>query len=327
MRSWLHTMATKRASWLAVGIILTLAAAETYGTTGCTPPPCAADGTCRPNRREWGWYHTHWRPWPGEKVAPTPTAAGTDAEEAEDELGGLVLPDPAKEGATSAEKAGDEAVESDEAPIGPIPGPGADDAGPLGPGEGAPAIDPFGYDQQPSDPTAQLSLPAAAGVAMTPPNPNHRNDPPPMPSFVQPLPAVAPEGSIVQPAMNVEPAVAPNLQGDDAPPALPPSLLGAAGGRGFAPTATAAPIGRPPAPLRVSQVIKPLPPVSDEPITLGQPRSLRPATADVRQVSWQTPGGIALVNPAGAVEVEPGADGAQQAIYYEVSDEEPVIAQ
>lgn len=36
--------------------------------------PCAdsADGVCVPNRRNFGFYRTRWRPWPGEESAPQP---------------------------------------------------------------------------------------------------------------------------------------------------------------------------------------------------------------------------------------------------------------
>ena len=37
-----------------------------------TPPPCAADGTCYPNKGSFGWYQCRWRKWPGEELQPTP---------------------------------------------------------------------------------------------------------------------------------------------------------------------------------------------------------------------------------------------------------------
>jgi hypothetical protein len=45
-----------------------------------TPPPCAADGTCYPNRGEWGWYPARWRTWPGDQLEPTPSKSPTEAE-------------------------------------------------------------------------------------------------------------------------------------------------------------------------------------------------------------------------------------------------------
>jgi hypothetical protein len=39
-----------------------------------TPPPCAADGTCYPNRGEWGYYPSRWRMWPGDFLEPEPSA-------------------------------------------------------------------------------------------------------------------------------------------------------------------------------------------------------------------------------------------------------------
>src|SRR5262245_24011561 len=48
-----------------------------------TPPPCCADGICRPNAAEWGWYRTQWRRWPTEELAPTPaTSPGKAGKEA-----------------------------------------------------------------------------------------------------------------------------------------------------------------------------------------------------------------------------------------------------
>lgn len=347
MRSWRHTPTAAHALLLAVAAALAVDAADAFATTGSTPPPCAADGTCRPNRREWGWYHTHWRPWPGEQVGLMPDPAAAVEGEEEGGLPGLVLPDPAKE-----DQAGAERTEPRPGPPAPDgagpPGPAEEgDVGPAGEAPGVPPgveppagdlppIDPFGYHGEPQDPTARLTLPAANGVALRPPSAAlHGDDPPPMPSFVQPLPTVLPAESAVQPALsveparnvepavNVQPAPAPNMQGEDAPPALPASLLNAARGHGSPASIAGTAASRPLAPQQTARTVAPLPPVE-----LGQPTSLRPAApSQIQPVSWQTPGGIALVNPAGAVTVEPGADGAQQAIYYEVSDEPAVIAQ
>ena len=38
-----------------------------------SPPPCAADGTCYPNKEVWGYYPGRWRTWPGVSGLPTPS--------------------------------------------------------------------------------------------------------------------------------------------------------------------------------------------------------------------------------------------------------------
>ena len=40
-----------------------------------SPPPCCADGVCRPNPTTFGWYPTQWRRWPSEELQPTPAGS------------------------------------------------------------------------------------------------------------------------------------------------------------------------------------------------------------------------------------------------------------
>jgi hypothetical protein len=63
-----------------------LVAAQTPGLIDRpTPPPCAADGTCYPNTKAWGYYPVRWRTWPGSayasdasKLEPTPADLGPE---------------------------------------------------------------------------------------------------------------------------------------------------------------------------------------------------------------------------------------------------------
>ena len=309
-----------------------------------TPPPCGPDGVCVPRPETFGVYQTRWRTFPGDVIVKTPTAA--DEAEAEDEtgLGGPQLPDAEEEGQLGPTRAprgagapGEEPAaegEEDAAAAGlgafpgeaPLPGgfelPGAaqpapggegaetpgggPDAGPQpGPGgePGADPLDPFGS-APPAPPAwlrnAALQNPLPAAVSTLPVLPAVE---PAVAAIVQPpvsyLPAERAE--FIVPA--VPPAAAmdgPNLHGDDAPPRLPPELLGGIGAAPAVPNPT-----------------------------LRQPDSAPAAESvffetieDSRVVaaSDQQPVGIQLVNPAAAI-VDPSAQGPQQAIYFEVSDQ------
>lgn len=62
------------------------------------PPPCAADGVCRPNTVEWGVSKTRWRPWPGDVVAiKRPTLAQEEGDEEDLNLEPFQLPTPEDE--------------------------------------------------------------------------------------------------------------------------------------------------------------------------------------------------------------------------------------
>jgi len=67
---------------------------------GClppTPPPCAADGVCRPNQASFGYSQTRWRPWPGDPQPEQPTLAEDPTTEEEMRLEPLEHPAPEKE--------------------------------------------------------------------------------------------------------------------------------------------------------------------------------------------------------------------------------------
>jgi hypothetical protein len=115
-------------------------------------------------------------------------------------------------------------------------------------------------------------------------------------------------GAVAPAPAEIEMPVAegPNLYGDDAPPVLPPALAaggGVAVGPAVRPAAAAAPV-------------------------IQQPTSVQPVMIDdqviiddrVEPASAQEPLGIQLINPAGAL-VDPNAQGLQQAIYFEASDQ------
>ena len=61
------------------------------------PSPCAVDGTCRANTREWGHYHTRWRLWPGEVLEKPPTPAEGPEIDEETQLDPFERPSAEKE--------------------------------------------------------------------------------------------------------------------------------------------------------------------------------------------------------------------------------------
>ncbi|MEQ8209296.1 MAG: hypothetical protein RH917_05640 [Lacipirellulaceae bacterium] len=171
----------------------------------CTPAPCAADGTCRPKTESWGYWQTHWRPFPGDDAAAAAGQQLVPEPAGEDEgLGGFVRPQPSKE-----DQAGPEEQERDpEVP--------AEDGGlgdPAAPGDGSeplPALDPLGL-QIPNAPDFQAALPPEPPAFLK--------------QLVNPAANVAPSGDSVIDD-NVRPAGyrPPANRSQDAPPSLPPSL-------------------------------------------------------------------------------------------------------
>jgi hypothetical protein len=142
------------------------------------------------------------------------------------------------------------------------------------------------------------------GAAPSPPNWMVEN------ATFTPLPPVN-----VQPAVSQPPAVqdGPNLHGDDAPPTLPPALQGLLGSaRAVRPVTAAAATTNValqlPASVRTSDLIMPAATAAPAPT--------------VMQASAEVPLGIQLINPATAVTPEAGAEGLQQAIYFEASDQD-----
>src|SRR3972149_6584192 len=141
-----------------------------------TPPPCAADGTCYPNRGAWGWYQSRWRRWPGDELAPIPTGAEpTPAERIGPELQPTEIPSPGLEGAaappppptTKKRPAGPEATDGE-----PSASPGPDGGAPATPPSGVPLAPP--YESPPPvplespfpDTTSDLDPPPALPPAM-----------------------------------------------------------------------------------------------------------------------------------------------------------------
>jgi hypothetical protein len=93
-----------RRDWLDMGIaslVLGLSVVIAPDAAGqcrpSTPAPCAADGMCYPKRETWGSYTTHWRPFPGDALGPTPTRAESKALELQKELPPFIVPAPDKE--------------------------------------------------------------------------------------------------------------------------------------------------------------------------------------------------------------------------------------
>jgi hypothetical protein len=323
-----------------------------------TPPPCSPDGVCLPRPQTFGWYQTRWRTFPGDVAVKPPTPAEGEDPSRPRELSGPQPPSATEEGQAgpsplSREGAGAEGAPPEgEAPedaagagLGTLPGegalPGLDLPGlgvpiPAPDAEGAPAgegatpddgaapgaspLDPFGPSgAAPPAPPAWIRAAAVQRGALQ----ESAFEPLPVVEYapaidpttgvvVPTLPAEAPGDAVVpaavaEPTVNVElPAVqvnmpvmsGPNLHGDDAPPILPPALMNSVGQA----SATA--------------------PVRTAPAAVQQPPSVQPVVVDdqVEAASMEHPLGIQLINPA-AAEVDPMAEGLQQAIYFEASDQ------
>jgi hypothetical protein len=285
-----------------VGLLAAGAVATTVrpGSPPRIAPPCSPDGNCIPNRQTYGVYPTRWRPFPTDTVGITPTKAeeGQGAQ-GEENIGGPQLPTPAEEGQagprprTSSGAGGEAPIEDaipGEIPFDAVPAPT------LEPGA-APIVPPAG---QPGVPPAGQSPPAAAPDPLDP----FGSAPPAPPAWMQQSVRGA-SATLETPASETAPAVfrAPNLESDDAPPALPASLQG------------------------VSSVAAPQAWNQQAPaVALAQPARVRPQAIPamdrrVIPASAQTPLGIQLINPVSAMAVAPSSEGAQQAIYFEASDE------
>jgi hypothetical protein len=322
-----------------------------------TPPPCGPDGICVPNA-VYGVHITRWRPFPGDVVGKPPTPAGP-TKPAEEELGGPKLPEPTKEGqmgptrAPRGEGAPGEAPgaegEEDAAAAGlgtlpgevPLPGielPGVGQPAPVPEGGEAPAEGPAAGPQ--ADPAADPldpfgSAPPAPPTWLKNAALQHRE--PLAAAMLESLPVVttavaneelAPvytptDAAAFSAPVAAEPAVmdGPNLHGDDAPPTLPPTLQ--SGISSMTPARRVAPPQAAVAPGTA-------PTGNAQPVSVGQATASAPAakTASVEPTddemviaaSAEEPVGIHLVNPAEAL-VDPAAEGLQQAIYFEASDQ------
>lgn len=273
-----------------------------------TPPPCGPDGICMPRVETYGFHTTRWRSFPGDSIGKTPTTAATK-EPSKEELTGPKLPGAAEEGQLGPAKApraggapGEEPAAEDAAAAGlgtlpgevPLPGmelPGLGQPAPGAEGGAAPTDGPA-----PGPETNPQTVPGAEPGA-NPLDPFGAAPPAP-PAWLESaaLQNRAPGGEA---GLDTLPMVAmdgPNLHGDDAPPMLPPALRG-----GIAVAPAQAPGVAP---------------------KLVQPASVSAPIVDdrVTKASVMQPVGIQLVNPAAAM-VDPEAEGLQQAIYFEVSDQ------
>jgi hypothetical protein len=294
-----------------VGLMCGGAPAGTHpGSPARVADPCSPDGTCLPRWETWGVYQTRWRPFPGDVVGGVPTPAEQEEPEVEEDgIGGPTLPGPDEEGLmgpTPSEGPGvlpgavapEGAPPEGAAPGGAAPGGAAPEGGPAvppadalpvpevgpAPAEGADPLDPFGA--APPAPPAWMFEPVE-GVSYTPSA---------APAIVNP--AALETSDMLPPVLD-----GPNLNGDDSPPALPASLQDA--------------LGLAPRPAWSTAAAT---------TTLAQPPTVRlqprPAVdAAVVPASAETTLGMPLINPAAALATEAGAEGLQQAIYIEASDQ------
>jgi hypothetical protein len=292
------------------------------GPEPCSPAaPCSPDGACWPKHDTWGWYPTRWRAFPGDVIGLAPTEAEERREKAPEEaLGGPQPPEATEEGQTgparperagSAAGAGGEAPGAAEAPAG-LEGAAGEGAAP-GP-QGAPA----------EAPQPDLPLGPEDPLGAAPPTPPWLAEPAGPIRLEQPESVQAAEelhDAEVEEASATTPIpAAPNFHQDDAPPALPAGLRQAMGG-GAVPLAPLVQ-GSPAAPISLTL------PKSPSSSLLVQPASVRPSApsapaADRRIVPASAtidPQAIGVINPAGAIQADPAADGPQQAIYFEASD-------
>ncbi len=321
-----------------------------------TPPPCSPDGVCLPRPQTFGWYQTRWRTFPGDVAAAGPTPAD-GAPQGQPEFGGPQLPEATEEGQmgpSPTRRPGEEGAPAEgeqpaedaaaaglgglpgESPLAGLdlpgigaPGPGADEGAVPEPGTQPGAdpgaepetnpLDPFGAappappawitnaaaQRAPLSSSAFAPLPVVEHAAVI--DPASGVAAPVLPADVSNAPAVLPAAAAEQPAANLEqpplqvnmPVMSgPNLHGGDAPPVLPPGLMNTVGqAAGTMPVTAAPPI-------------------------VEQPPSVQPVVIDdqVEAASMEQPVGIQLINPA-AAEVDPTAEGLQQAIYFEASDQ------
>ena len=276
-----------------------------------TPSPCGPDGVCVPRPETFGVYQTRWRAFPGDSIGKTPTAATVEPEKPE--LGGPKLPTPAEEGRLGPAKAPREGGAPGEQPtedggedaaaagLGTLPGevplPGIELPGVTPPapdaaeGEQSGAIPEAGAVPEPGAEPGANPLDPFGSAPPAPPawlkSAALENRPVGVASSLETLPMVDHAAAVDASRMD-----GPNLHGDDAPPILPPALRGAGG---------AAPMVAP----KMVQPASVAAPIVDDQVT---------------KASAVQPAGIQLINPAAAM-VDPEAEGPQQAIYFEVSDQ------
>jgi len=276
---------------LAVGLFIgpTLTSpVEGVGALPPSPPPCAADGTCRPNRDSWGFNRTRWRRWPGEEV-PAPTPAEEEEEDIR-ELPEIERPSPRQE-----DIRGPLGAETAPAPAVPAP-------------TGEPTTMPEQTTPAPQGAPQQLAPPQPLDV----PDPFEEADP-----FEDEGQEQLPEQDEAFPDFDLQGGVQPELNREDPPPALPDSLSQLQWSQPASAAASTSSVAAP------HEREAPLEPVTADRGT-AQVASYEqpPAQADQSQS-----GSIQLVNPAAANLVQPSDGQFQQAIYYEASDLPPTIEQ
>ncbi|MBA3485117.1 MAG: hypothetical protein H0T51_25250 [Pirellulales bacterium] len=325
-----------------------------------TPPPCGPDGICVPNA-VFGVHITRWRPFPGDVIGKPPTEATKKPEEEgmggpvlpkatqEGQMGPTRAPrgegapgeGPAAEGEEDAAAAGLGTLPG-EVPLPGIELPGIGQPAPAPEGGEAPAEGPAAGPQ--GDPAAEPGADPLDPFGSAPPAPPAwlrnaavQNRAPGAEAALESLPVVttaiandesAPEYASADAAAFVapgatEPAVmdGPNLHGDDAPPTLPPTLQ--SGITSVAPTRRVAPpqarVAPGTAPVGIAQPVSVVQVASAAPV--AKTASVEPTDDEmVIAASAEEPVGIQLVNPAEAL-VDPEAEGLQQAIYFEASDQ------
>ncbi len=211
-----------------------------------SPPPCCADGVCRPNTDTYGWYATRWRRWPCEELQPIPAGSGAspgagltpdiqpfETPRVEDE--DRRAPPPSKK---AAEKAAEEHEGKSATPPAESAGPGIPPGTGLPPlpiGPGAPAGPDGGGTEKPATtPWDSPATPGGQGVPSMPwdkkPDPTGEMDPPPAPpiatSPMNARPSAQPVGRPKQAPARTPSARTQISSHGDPPPTLPLALSG-----------------------------------------------------------------------------------------------------
>jgi|GEM_PF-4800240 len=310
-----------------------------------TPPPCEAEGVCRPNRTTWGWSQTRWRPWPGDKAGLRPSATPSPtSEQAEEPFQPFERPTPEAEDlrrkpAKKAEVTEPEAPEPGAPEQEPKPKlPPADSEGRAAPLP-LPVVD-----------TVVLQLPAARGVVLPRPaesaqvtetsypahglERDHRQIASPRAEFagtfeqaLDAMPTALPEPpTLPEPLSLPEPEPLPETQPTKR--SVPATENHDGSGQEIPATAHQddAPPSLPASLRRLATGLRILPNRGILPNRKVRPQaeSTRKQASPARRVipaSWQQSTGIQLINPAAAISAGSDEDKLKQAIYYEAAGE------
>lgn len=186
------------------------------------PPPCAAEGTCRPNRKTWGYYPGRWRRWPGDyddstgTGEPRPGEAGlekVDIPPAEEEDRAAPAPSETKEREEEEEEA------DAEIKLPPLPAlPQLPGGAPGGAANGANGV------EAGDDPPPALPFGPPGGVRPAPPRPAGGGFAFPPQGRAMPAPSHQPR-SMSGPQLRPQ-ATEPVSKDNDAAPPLPFTLGG-----------------------------------------------------------------------------------------------------